>query len=716
MFGVAGEDWKCLYRLSGSAGFASQDNMITWAWGRNNSGQLGDNTTTNRASPISVSSADSFAAITSGTYFCLAIRGSDGRLFSWGNNSFGQLGDNTRTSRSVPGSVSSADSFAKVVGTPEFSLAIRGSDGRLFAWGRNLYGQLGDNTRTSRSVPVSVSSADSFVAIAGGYGFTLAIRGSDGRLFSWGDNTSGQLGDNTRTSRSVPGSVSSADSFVAIACGSSFCLAIKGSDGRLFSWGNNQYGQLGDNTTTSRSVPGSVSSADSFIKIASCVNHSLAIKASDRQVYSWGRNEYGQLGDGTLASRSVPGSIYSSDSWREIVCGQNISFCINYGGAIFSWGDNLYGQLGVNSFGGPRSVPSSVSSANSFVKVAITNFTLAIRGSDGRLFAWGLNGSGQLGNNSRTNEDFPVSVSSADSFVAMAVGVNFCLAIKGSDGRLFAWGDNSSGQLGDNTRTSRSVPGSVSSADSFVMVALSSHSLAIRGSDGRLFSWGNNSFGQLGDNTTTSRSVPGSVSSADSFVMVAANSHSLAIRGDGRLFAWGLNGSGQLGNNSITGRSVPVSVSSADSFVMVAVGDAFSLAIRGSDGRLFAWGYNTYGQLGDNTLINKSVPISVSSADSFVAIAGGYSHTSAIRGDGRLFSWGNNSFGQLGDNTTTSRSVPGSVSSADSFIKIGVGFSTSLAIRGSEGRLFAWGSNQYGELGTGANLLKTPNIVCKLPG
>jgi alpha-tubulin suppressor-like RCC1 family protein len=304
--------------------------------------------------PVSVSFAESVAVICAGMYFNALIRGSDGMVFVWGSGGWGVFGNNTTGTVSYPVSISSGDSFTQICGGDSQILARRG-DGRLFAWGYNAEGELGDNSTTDKSVPVSVSTGDSFKEIAFGEYFGLAIRGSDGRLFAWGYNLYGQLGDNTTVDKSVPVSVSTGDSFVQIACGYNHSMAIRG-DGRLFAWGLNDYGQLGDNAaTTNKSIPVSVSTGDSFIKVACTRHHSMAIRGSDNVVFCWGRNGDGQLGQWDYTHQSVPVSIYIQNpyinagitrSFIEIAAGDGNSYAINLNSKAFAWGGNTYGQLG----------------------------------------------------------------------------------------------------------------------------------------------------------------------------------------------------------------------------------------------------------------------------------------------------------------------------------------------------------------------------------
>jgi alpha-tubulin suppressor-like RCC1 family protein len=356
-----------------------------------------------------------------------------GLAYAWGYNNYGQLGDHSTTERSIPVSVSSSKSWSQIAAnaTGDFTVAIDGATGLAWAWGNNNVGQLGDNSATNKSVPTSVSSAISWAKIACGDSHTVAIDGSTGLAWAWGRNTYGEIGDGSRTTRSLPTSVSSTISWKEIAAGRYFTVAINGANGLAYGWGNNFYGQLGNSTTNSYSVPTSMNSNISWSKIACGYDHVVAIAGASGNIYSWGYNSEGELGNGSIVDRSNPDSIpiVAGRSFSQIACGQF--------------------------------------------------HTVAIDGSTGLAWAWGLNPYGGLGNNSRTNKSVPTSVSSTTSWSAIAAGNEYCLAIDGATGLIWGWGLNTYGNLGNNTTTSYSVPTSVSSAISFSHVAAGQyHSLA----------------------------------------------------------------------------------------------------------------------------------------------------------------------------------------------------------------------------------------------
>ena len=355
------------------------------------------------------------------------------------------------------------------------------------------------------------------------------------------------------------------------------------------------------------------------------------------------------------------------------------------------------------------------------------SFSLAV-GSDGNAYAWGANSSGQLGDGTGTTRYTPVMVRKPDrstypdlpedfTYLQVSAGSNHSLAL-GSDGNAYAWGDNSNGRLGNGTSSSyQTAPVRVKTPDrktypdlpaDFTYLQVSAgtdHSLAL-GSDGNVYAWGYNGQGQLGDGTTSSRYAPVRVKTPDrktypdlpedfTYLQVSAGyAHSLAVGSDGNAYGWGYNNRGQLGDGTSSGyRTAPVRVKTPDrktypdlpadfTYLQVIAGSNHSLAL-GSDGNAYAWGYNGYGQLGNNSYSESHVPVRVrdpanptdkSKGLRAAQVSAGWNHSLALGSDGNTYAWGYNLYGQLGDNSTDSKSVPVPVSFNLALVITGVRF------------------------------------------
>ncbi len=337
-----------------------------------------------------------------------------------------------------------------------------------------------------------------------------------------------------------------------------------------------------------------------------------------------------------------------------------------------------------------------------------TQASIGLR-ADGRLVEWG----GPTGTVANTT---PVVHQAVDSVATLAAGNTHSLAIR-SNGNLFAWGDNSSGQLGDGTTRSagspQPVPGlapvrSVAAgigAPSVAATDESRYSVAVDAANGLVFAWGTNLSGQLGDGTTFQRLQPVAVGRISGVTGVAAGGgHVLARRSDGSLWAWGRNTSGQLGTGNTTASVQPIPVPLAD-IVAVAAGNEFSVALR-SDGVVLTWGNNAFGKLGDGSPGNRSVPAPITLPAPAIAIAAGVDHALALLLDGRVYAWGRNNLGQTGTGSlagavATPQRVVGPLP-AD-IVAIGSGAFHSLALD-RNGNVWAWGSNSTHQLLDGTPL------------
>ncbi len=298
-----------------------------------------------------------------------------------------------------------------------------------------------------------------------------------------------------------------------------------------------------------------------------------------------------------------------------------------------------------------------------------TYYSLAL-GTDGHVYAWGDSGSGQLGNGSTINRSTPVQVLLPRGVTALSVsaGNAHSLAL-GSDGQVYAWGDNTSDELGNGGATSSDAPVRVRLSGGVTARSVSAgatHSLAL-GSDGQVYAWGTNSSGQLGNGGTTNSPLPLRVRlprGVTARSVSAGFDHSLALGSDGHVYAWGNNNSGQLGIGSTTDRHTPVQVllPRGVTALSVSAGSLFSLAL-GSDGRLYAWGSNESGQLGAGSTTDRHTPVQVllSHGVTPLSISAGGTHSLAGGSDGHSYAWGDNTYGELGDGGTTNTPTPAQI-------------------------------------------------------
>jgi alpha-tubulin suppressor-like RCC1 family protein len=369
----------------------------------------------------------------------------------------------TRTAYMNSGSEGTGFDFNAIlpdqVSTSTHTLFIK-SDGTVLAWGLNDKGQLGNNTTSLIANPSAVQVLgeggvgilSDIIAVAAGNGFSIALK-SDGTIWAWGDNTYGQLGDGTTTARLTPVQVTGlSGTFVTISAGGSHALAIR-SDGTLWAWGDNSSGQLGNSSVaaTSSSIP--VQASISNIKYVSAgFDHTMALD-NNGSVWTWGNNSNGQLGNATQTNSSAPVLAVPGSSVR-IAAGNKCSVVLRYTtshltGSIVTWGKNSDGQLGIGTITDSYS-PLTIANFSDIANISAGYNHVVISKNDGTVWAWGNNSSGQLGNNSYVASTSPIQTSTVTGIVHLSAGNGDTVAYK-NDGTVWAWGDNTYGQLGDLT-------------------------------------------------------------------------------------------------------------------------------------------------------------------------------------------------------------------------------------------------------------------------
>jgi alpha-tubulin suppressor-like RCC1 family protein len=338
---------------------------------------------------------------------------------AWGSNRVGQVGDGTIGGRQAlpvrPFGLGSG--VSQVAAGQEFTLAVQ--NGTVLAWGTNTDGQLGDGTLEGHLIPRPVSTLTNVTKVSAGLAHSLALR-SDGTVWAWGDNSKGQLGNGTQSDRRQPVPVSILTGVTDISAGDRFSLARR-SDGTVWAWGDNSSGALGDGTLTDRLQPVKVPALTNVVQVAAGAAHSMAVR-SDGVAFGWGSNTAGQLGDGTLNSRVVPGRVSLLTGVTQIAAGEANTLALSNGRPHW-WGRGC-GECGYSDPPLLHSVDLTL-----VVRIATGRYhSLAVR-SDGTVWSWGDNYSGQLGDGTTTHRRDPVPVPAASGSVQMDAGGNHTIVV-----------------------------------------------------------------------------------------------------------------------------------------------------------------------------------------------------------------------------------------------------------------------------------------------
>jgi alpha-tubulin suppressor-like RCC1 family protein len=359
---------------------------------------------------------------------------------------------------------------------------------------------------------------------------------------------------------------------------------------RLFAWGNNSAGQLGINTGVgdNKSSPVQVSSSTWVQASAggSTAGHSLAVKV-DGTLWAWGKATQGQLGlnqGGFFApDRSQPTQVGVLTNWSQVSAGpgSEVSGALKTDQTLWMWGGNSFGSIGDGTVIN-RSSPVQVGGDTNWAQLSVGGANVAAIKTTGTLWMWGINGAGQLGDNTTVSKSSPVQVGALTNWgqVSTSNGTH-TLAVK-TDGTLWAWGSNGNGGIGNGTTADRSSPVQIGALTNWSKVAASQqgNSLAVK-TDGTLWAWGNNSVGQLGDNTTVSKSSPVQIGALTNWATpTAGGSVCGALKTDGTAWVWGFNLYGMIGDNTTVSKSSPVQVGSSTSWTNLGVSNFHTLAIE----------------------------------------------------------------------------------------------------------------------------------------
>lgn len=341
--------------------------------------------------------------------------------------------------------------FVQLVGGQVHSAGIK-SDGTAWAWGHNGLGQLGNGTIINSNSPVQIGNESTWKQISVGNGHSIALK-NDGTLWTWGANNYGQLGDGTFINKLVPTKIGTDSDWKFIATGLLGCnLAIK-TNGTLWAWGLNQYGQLGDGTTINQPTPAQIGTDSNWAIIAAGYYHCMAIK-SNGTLWAWGLNG-GAFGDGTTTNQYLPTKIGTEANWKIVKAGFGNTLAIKTDGTLWAWGNNSSGKLGVITT--ISSIPNKVNNDTNWVSLSLGDDHSAALKSDGTLWTWGYDGLGAVGHSLTANITTPKELVSLVKWQYLATGGRHTMAIK-EDGSLWVWGTNESGQLGDFTNTTRYFP------------------------------------------------------------------------------------------------------------------------------------------------------------------------------------------------------------------------------------------------------------------
>ncbi|WP_434384304.1 RCC1-like domain-containing protein [Melittangium boletus] len=688
-----------------SMGLAGDGSVWVWGCSVNMEFGLGDAHTC-PAAPVRVPGLKNIVSVAVSDFHGLAL-GLDGRVWVSGQASW-LLGlgapANQPTFVPIPG----LTQVRAIIASDNHSLALR-ADGTVWGWGTNDYGQLGP-LATYVLTPTQIPGLSEVTSIAAGNNHSLAVR-KDGTVWAWGNNSWGALGDGTQDSRATPAPVPGLTDIVAVHAADHDASLAVSRQGTVWAWGFNNGGVLGlGEQVYMQTTPAPVPGLTRVRALATNESSALAMRW-DGSVWGWGTT---RSHPAPLPPRVAPGvqhtpvEVPALRGAVDLAQGHGHGLMRRLDGSVWGWGDDNWGAVGLGrAF---KSSPVRLPNLQGVTTSVFAGYTTFALKQDGTVWAWGVNSLGQLGRDAGRSSPQPTPVPGLTDVTSLAFTTRPYAAR--ADGSVWTWGATLPKPNGQPGEPPHAVQGL---SDIRAVSGTGSFTLAL-GQDGRVWAWGSNTQGQLGDGTTTARATPALVPGLSGIEAISAhNDYALALGGDGRVWAWGNNGRGLLGDGTTTRRLTPLLVPGLTDVTHLHAGGSLALARR-ADGSLWGWGVRSIvdPQLPPGPYLLTS-PTPITGMTNVVRMAVGEAHALALRADGRLWAWGSNFMGQLGRSTyDTDVHAPAPVPGLSGVVSFSAGAGSSQAVL-SDGSVHAWGNNHSSLLGDGvSNQLLFPERVLSL--
>lgn len=675
---------------------AIDSNNDAWVWPWFSSYPVYPNNT-----PIKINSNNNYCDISVG-YNNAILKSTDHKSWAWGNNYYGQLGDNSVISRCTPVAVHGNHTFCKIYNYSQLCLAIDNNN-KAWGWGFNHNSQLGVGNQNLYSTPVAIHGNICFNEIY----FTayndinnvsyfiienLLILGLDvnGQLWSWGDYNEWYQGYN---SSSTPKKLfenklfQEIHPYIITTSYEDSSFFAKDFDGNMWSWGNNTYGNLGDNTTTSRSTPVRVCGNHTFNHIYK--SNSIYGVDNHKKLWKWGGSPYNP-------SNITPVKIY--DNYGEI---ENVNV---ENGIIYN---NINEFYRIGSFNQIKNNPVVTISNQQYDKIHYGYLE-----KDNVFYSWGYNRYGELGDGGTTYyQSIPTTLYGNHSFVYISKKPRVSIAIDNNNDMW--WWSRYTGNPEPfyYIKTPTKINGN---KHTFCKIIHDQYHIIALDNNNKAWSWGNQAVfsGQGGNNSASIYTcTPIAVCGNHTFNEISGSYDSiLAIDNLGKAWAWGKNNTGQLGINSVVNRSTPYAIYGNHTFCQIFIYNRnyypsnYCSDSSGKSGAIdnnnkpWMWGINVWGALGNNSTINKSTPVAIHGNHTFCKIIIYYRYCIGMDNNGKTWAWGNNEYGQLGNNSNINKSTPVQVYGNHTFCKIVVNMDTNMAID-NHNKLWGWGYNMFNNIG-----------------
>jgi alpha-tubulin suppressor-like RCC1 family protein len=654
-----------------------------------------------------VSAGDTFATIIS----------DDGEVFSRGWNNQGQLGVNAGQDINVDGWTKVAvDEKVTSINSPYDHAVALTESGKIFSWGPNDEGQIGNGTTEAVFTPKQITAAARYEQVASGADFTAALD-AQGRLWTWGANAEGQLGDGTTNAHTVPALAKTTNRFSQIFAGKNFAIALT-ENGEMFSWGANGSGQLGDGTTTPRLEPAPTAGAEQWSTVSVNIQSETVLAVSeDNRLFSWGANPNGELGSGvdwrkqqtdenTRVARQIEGIKADDQRRKQALINQCVATAraeddtrvasvvvptpIPVPTPTASPAPNPSASPTATPSPTPTPTPTPTAPPVDYVTPCTAEVNQTFKNTDTSNIKPAVIPEPEL----KGNSSEPVNLVPNVRFETVALGTQNGYAVDVVD-RLYAWGSDANGQTGlniDDAKTHTQVP--VSMFTKVTDVAAGDKFAAATTTDSRLYVWGENSHGELMSDPAKEAKLLTPTRRGDTFISVTAGPNSVyAQTNTTTTQAWGDNSEGRLGTGSAEERVfVPTEMTSKMRSVSLFNTGGVGLNIAN---QLVAWGKNTNGEFGNGSVGTEPVrEVTAKVIDKFSTVKAGYLYSLAVDDNGQTWGWGSGTTNLIG-----AAAAPGANSYPVALPDLGTNVTElaagkTVAAAMNENTLFVWGGSQ----------------------
>jgi len=736
-----------------------------FCWGYNFWGQVGDGSNGNnrlKAERVILASGapltNATAVASSGEHSCALVK--SGSVFCWGENGAGQLGDgtgsNSTTAVLVKSDASTTLTNVVAITAGGTHTCVITKSGLAYCWGKNDQGQLGNNNLavTASDYPVQVLLDNGLplttVSTISAGSYHVCATTKAGLAYCWGDNSLGQLGTHSYDDKDAATQVLDATignqplkNVTGINTKSLHTCATR-KTGTVACWCNNSDGQLGDGSTETRNsavtveIPNPTDAPLTNIQQVSVGSSFTCATSKSGAIVCWGNNDDGQLGDTTNTGSSTAATQVKFSGgvaltgMRHVSAGAEHACALSKTGVFYCWGKNDVGSLSDGSDDNRNYAIQPLfrqsSPLTNIANIDSGESHSCVLSKSGVISCWGYNGLGQLGDNTVDNKTGAVALQMSGGaplplFASMSTGSRHSCAVT-KDGKVYCWGNNTQGELGDTTTDQRlqAVPVKLSGGTLLTGVTSISagddHTCALTKA-GPVYCWGDNTFGQFGngqkENQYEHATLAFGTLTAVSAIS-AGNDYTCALTKTGFVYCMGLNSAGQLGNDDIgQDATAPVQVFALSAELVLlngvtAISAGFSHACALTKVKtVYCWGNNITSQLGIRTTgsaYGYALLAKLESADTplsnITSLAAGGSHTCASTSTG-TYCWGRNEYGEIGDDSLTERNGAVVVkqmggNNLGSMTKFGLGTNYSCAVA-KTGGVFCWGRNNVGQLG-----------------